>query len=196
MNCAARDVFKHIEGSKGREYLIKMSAIEIYNEVVHDLLDESKTNLKIQDDPERGPVVDGLSDEPVKSEGHLERLIGTVDKRRYVRLQPASQLHACPAVYSPQEAVRMPRPCPASGMQARVWGDVLATQWVCVRAGAGDAHEPEQQPLAPHRAPVRGEQACRQGHRCATQRGSQAHGEREGRGREREAASQHGKQTT
>lgn len=109
MNCAARDVFKHIEGSKGREYLIKMSAIEIYNEVVHDLLDESKTNLKIQDDPERGPVVDGLSDEPVKSEGHLERLIGTVDKRRYVRLQPASQLHACPAVYSPQEAVRMPR---------------------------------------------------------------------------------------
>lgn len=88
MNSASRDMFKHIAGSKGREYLIKMSAIEIYNEVVHDLLDESKTNLKIQDDPERGPVVDGLSDEPVKSEAHLERLIGTVDKRRYVSMAP------------------------------------------------------------------------------------------------------------
>ncbi len=42
-------IFSYIEATPEREYLLRFSFIEIYNESVNDLLDSSKTNLQIRD---------------------------------------------------------------------------------------------------------------------------------------------------
>lgn len=62
-----------------------MSAIEIYNEVVKDLLRDLGGALRILDDPERGPVVEGLTEIGVTSLQHFEQLLFDVDARRQVK---------------------------------------------------------------------------------------------------------------
>ncbi|XP_058830445.1 kinesin-related protein 4-like [Topomyia yanbarensis] len=43
----AREIFKEIENSRDRQFLIRVGYIEIYNEKIFDLLDKSNANLKI-----------------------------------------------------------------------------------------------------------------------------------------------------
>jgi len=42
---------------KDREFVVKFSAMEIYNEAVRDLLNAGSTSLRILDDPEVSLVV-------------------------------------------------------------------------------------------------------------------------------------------
>ena len=88
MDMAARDIFASIEASKGQEFLLYVSALEIYNEDVFDLLGEraeSFTPLKLHEDPRRGTVVDGLHVEGVTSEAHLTRLLKSAEMLRHKR---------------------------------------------------------------------------------------------------------------
>ena len=49
---AAREVFDSIDTCTAREYLVRVSYLEIYNEQVHDMLSNTKTkNLMVNDDP-------------------------------------------------------------------------------------------------------------------------------------------------
>lgn len=70
-----------------------MSAIEIYNEKVRDLLKDGteRQNLPLLDDPERGTVAEGLSEEWPRSEQHLCQLLRQIETRRTV-----SSLHGMP----------------------------------------------------------------------------------------------------
>lgn len=52
-----------------------MSALEIYNEVVRDLLRPDSGPLRLLDDPERGTVVERLAEEVVRSSGHLYQIL-------------------------------------------------------------------------------------------------------------------------
>ena len=63
-----------------------MSAIEIYNEKVRDLLKDGteRQNLPLLDDPERGTVAEGLSEEWPRSEQHLCQLLRQIEARRTV----------------------------------------------------------------------------------------------------------------
>lgn len=72
----------------GREYTLRMSAIEIYNEKVRDLLKDGteRQNLPLLDDPERGTVAEGLSEEWPRSEQHLCQLLRQIEARRTVSL--------------------------------------------------------------------------------------------------------------
>ena len=81
----------------GREYTLRMSAIEIYNEKVRDLLKDGteRQNLPLLDDPERGTVAEGLSEEWPRSEQHLCQLLRQIEARRTV-----SSLHAMPEMRS------------------------------------------------------------------------------------------------
>ena len=65
-----------------------MSAIEIYNEKVRDLLKDGteRQNLPLLDDPERGTVAEGLSEEWPRSEQHLCQLLRQIEARRTVSL--------------------------------------------------------------------------------------------------------------
>ncbi|KDP38590.1 hypothetical protein JCGZ_04515 [Jatropha curcas] len=50
--CAMADIYQYIEQHKEREFVLKFSAMEIYNEAVRDLLSADSTPLRLLDDPE------------------------------------------------------------------------------------------------------------------------------------------------
>ncbi|KAK1368557.1 hypothetical protein POM88_034656 [Heracleum sosnowskyi] len=56
------DIFDYICEHDEREFVLKFSAMEIYNESVRDLLGLDSTPLRLLDDPERGTVVDKLTE--------------------------------------------------------------------------------------------------------------------------------------
>ncbi|KAL0046102.1 hypothetical protein WJX82_002585 [Trebouxia sp. C0006] len=87
VQAAAQDIFHHIRHTPGMEYTLRMSAIEIYNEKVRDLLKDGteRQNLPLLDDPERGTVAEGLSEEWPRSEQHLCQLLRQIEARRTVR---------------------------------------------------------------------------------------------------------------
>lgn len=59
-----RDIFEHIANdSAGTEYTIKCSFLEIYKEIVKDLLNPKGVNLKVRETPSRGVWVEGLTEQ-------------------------------------------------------------------------------------------------------------------------------------
>lgn len=63
---AIAEMFHLIDKHKKKKiFVIKMSMIEIYNEVVNDLLDPTNTNLRLREDNRKGVYVEGLKEERV-----------------------------------------------------------------------------------------------------------------------------------
>ncbi|KAI3463865.1 hypothetical protein Pfo_020528 [Paulownia fortunei] len=82
---AVNDIYMHIMNTPERDFKIKISGLEIYNENVRDLLNsESGRNLKLLDDPEKGTVVEKLVEETAKDDQHLRHLIHICDAQRQV----------------------------------------------------------------------------------------------------------------
>ncbi|XP_057806591.1 kinesin-like protein NACK2 [Salvia miltiorrhiza] len=81
---AVKDIYKHIKLTPEREFLLKFSALEIYNETVVDLLNRESGSLRLLDDPEKGTVVDKLIEEVVKDDHHLRHLISICEAQRQV----------------------------------------------------------------------------------------------------------------
>ncbi|RRT66298.1 hypothetical protein B296_00040343 [Ensete ventricosum] len=81
---AVNDIYKHINNTPERDFTIKISAMEIYNEIVRDLLKPDSGGLRLLDDPERGTIVDKLEEETAKDSQHLRYLIGTCEAQRQV----------------------------------------------------------------------------------------------------------------
>ncbi|KAB1207362.1 Centromere-associated protein E [Morella rubra] len=50
---AIKDVFSMIQDTPGREFLLRVSYLEIYNEVINDLLDPTGQNLRVREDAQR-----------------------------------------------------------------------------------------------------------------------------------------------
>ncbi|KHN45902.1 Kinesin-related protein 11 [Glycine soja] len=72
---ALRDIYEYIEKHKDREFVVKFSAMEIYNEAVRDLLNAGATSLRILDDPEKGTVVEKLTEETLTERRQLQQLL-------------------------------------------------------------------------------------------------------------------------
>eukprot|EP00011_Vannellida_sp_DIVA3-517-6-12_P013032 CAMPEP_0114620886 /NCGR_PEP_ID=MMETSP0168-20121206/8952_1 /TAXON_ID=95228 ORGANISM="Vannella sp., Strain DIVA3 517/6/12" /NCGR_SAMPLE_ID=MMETSP0168 /ASSEMBLY_ACC=CAM_ASM_000044 /LENGTH=1105 /DNA_ID=CAMNT_0001832083 /DNA_START=33 /DNA_END=3346 /DNA_ORIENTATION=+ len=77
---ACKHIFNHIaEDTVGTEYTIKCSFLEIYKEVVRDLLNPasntSKSGLRIRETPDKGVWVDGLQEEYVTCEDDVLQLL-------------------------------------------------------------------------------------------------------------------------
>ncbi|KAK7352277.1 hypothetical protein VNO80_17697 [Phaseolus coccineus] len=72
---AVRDIYEYIEKHKDREFVVKFSAMEIYNEAVRDLLNAGATSLRILDDPEKGIVVEKLTEETLRERTQLHQLL-------------------------------------------------------------------------------------------------------------------------
>ncbi|XP_020251958.1 kinesin-like protein KIN-7A [Asparagus officinalis] len=81
---AVHDIYKHIHNTPERNFVIKISAMEIYNEVVHDLLKPESGPLRLLDDPEKGTIVEKLEEETAKDDEHLRHLIGICEAKRQV----------------------------------------------------------------------------------------------------------------
>ncbi|KAI4967449.1 hypothetical protein ZWY2020_025890 [Hordeum vulgare] len=63
---AVKDVFSIIQDTPGREFLLRVSYLEIYNEVINDLLDPTGQNLRIEKGA-LGTYVEGIKEEVVLS---------------------------------------------------------------------------------------------------------------------------------
>ncbi|XP_028053915.1 kinesin-like protein NACK1 isoform X1 [Camellia sinensis] len=82
---AVNDIYNHIMNTPERDFRIKISGLEIYNENVRDLLNsESGRNLKLLDDPEKGTVVEKLVEETANGNQHLRHLISICEAQRQV----------------------------------------------------------------------------------------------------------------
>ncbi|XP_042447834.1 kinesin-like protein KIN-7A isoform X2 [Zingiber officinale] len=81
---AVNDIYKHILDTPERDFTVKIAAMEIYNEIVRDLLKPDSGPLRLLDDPERGTIVDKLEEETVKDSQHLRHLIEICEAQRQV----------------------------------------------------------------------------------------------------------------
>ncbi|KAJ6870653.1 hypothetical protein NC652_036339 [Populus alba x Populus x berolinensis] len=71
---AVKDAFGIIQETPNREFLLRVSYLEIYNEVVNDLLNPAGQNLRIREDAQ-GTFVEGIKEEVVLSPAHALSLI-------------------------------------------------------------------------------------------------------------------------
>ncbi|XP_070670824.1 kinesin-like protein NACK2 isoform X1 [Malus domestica] len=81
---AVRDIFEHIKNTPERDFVLKFSALEIYNETVVDLLKCKSGSLWLLDDSEKSTIVDKPQEEIVENGEHLRHLIGIFEAQRQV----------------------------------------------------------------------------------------------------------------
>ncbi|CAI0406570.1 unnamed protein product [Linum tenue] len=80
---AVKDAFSIIQETPNREFLLRVSYLEIYNEVVNDLLNPAGQNLRIREDAQ-GTFVEGIKEEVVLSPAHCLSLIAAGEEHRHV----------------------------------------------------------------------------------------------------------------
>ncbi|KAM0935156.1 putative plus-end-directed kinesin ATPase transcription factor C2H2 family [Dioscorea sansibarensis] len=80
---AIKDVFSIIQDTPGREFLLRVTYLEIYNEVINDLLDPTGQNLRVREDAQ-GTYVEGVKEEVVLSPGHALSFIAAGEEHRHV----------------------------------------------------------------------------------------------------------------
>ncbi|KAL5777559.1 hypothetical protein ACOSP7_010485 [Xanthoceras sorbifolium] len=80
---AVRDTFDNIQMMSDREFLIRVSYMEIYNEEINDLLAVENQKLPIHESLERGIFVSGLREEIVNSADQVLKLIESGEVNRH-----------------------------------------------------------------------------------------------------------------
>ncbi|KAI8018091.1 Kinesin-like protein KIN-7G, partial [Camellia lanceoleosa] len=81
---AIADIYDYIEKHNEREFLLKFSSMEIYNESVRDLFSTDSTPLRLLDDPERGTVTEKLTEEPLRDWNHVMELLSICEAQRQI----------------------------------------------------------------------------------------------------------------
>ncbi|XP_074586712.1 kinesin-like protein KIN-7J [Curcuma longa] len=81
---AIEDIYDYIKKHKERDFVLKFSAMEIYNEAVRDLLGSDSTPLRLLDDAEKGTVVEKLTEETLSDQMHLKELLSFCEAQRQV----------------------------------------------------------------------------------------------------------------
>ncbi|RVW50371.1 putative LRR receptor-like serine/threonine-protein kinase [Vitis vinifera] len=81
---AVSDIYDYVERHRDREFKLKFSAMEIYNEALRDLLSSDSAPLRLLDDPERGTVVDKLTEETLRDRNHLQELLSICEAQRQI----------------------------------------------------------------------------------------------------------------
>ena len=74
---AIEDIFQYIadDTSPKSKYLVRASYVQIYNEVISDLLKPERVNLQIREDKKRGVYVEGLSEWVVRTPDEIYGLM-------------------------------------------------------------------------------------------------------------------------
>ncbi|PIN26851.1 Kinesin-like protein [Handroanthus impetiginosus] len=81
---AIADMYEYINKHPEREFVFKFSAMEIYNESVRDLLSADSTPLRLLDDPERGTIVEKLTEEVLRDWNHVIQLLSVCEAQRQI----------------------------------------------------------------------------------------------------------------
>ncbi|XP_050265629.1 kinesin-like protein KIN-7N isoform X2 [Quercus robur] len=83
INRAVKDVFAKIQMISDREFLIRVSYMEIYNEEINDLFSVENQKLQIHESLERGIFVSGLREEIVNNAEQVLKLIELGEVNRH-----------------------------------------------------------------------------------------------------------------
>ncbi|XP_015064441.1 kinesin-like protein KIN-7E isoform X2 [Solanum pennellii] len=81
---AIADIYEYVHKHTERDFVLKFSAMEIYNESVRDLLSEDNTPLRLLDDPERGTVIEKLTEETLRDWNHVIHLLSICEAQRQI----------------------------------------------------------------------------------------------------------------
>ncbi|KAJ7549092.1 hypothetical protein O6H91_07G039700 [Diphasiastrum complanatum] len=81
---AVQDVFHNIQEAENREFLLRVSYMEIYNEEINDLLAPENRKLQVHENLERGIFVAGLREEIVVSPEQVMQLMEYGEAHRHV----------------------------------------------------------------------------------------------------------------
>eukprot|EP00958_Prasinococcus_capsulatus_P014477 scaffold1523_cov426-Prasinococcus_capsulatus_cf.AAC.1 len=81
---AVEDSFRIIHENQGREFLIRVSYLEIYNEDINDLLVPENRKLHIHETAERGIYVAGVAEKIVTTPQQVLQLMVQGDENRHV----------------------------------------------------------------------------------------------------------------
>ena len=68
---AVRQIFKEIEASEDREFLLRVGYFEIYNEKIYDLLEQNSIELKLHDTKHGETNIAGLREIIASSESDI-----------------------------------------------------------------------------------------------------------------------------
>jgi kinesin family protein 18/19 len=68
--------------TQDKDYTVECSYTEVYNELVFDLLIPNSSALELREDPERGPMVAGLTHVKVEDETQIFSLLRQGNARR------------------------------------------------------------------------------------------------------------------
>ena len=75
----------NIKSTPNREFLLRVSYLEIYNEQIKDLLNSgTQKDIKIQHDPKVGTVISGAIEQVVRSPSEVLSLLDQGEKMRHV----------------------------------------------------------------------------------------------------------------
>ena len=74
LQLAAQNIFEIISQNTSRDYLLRVSFLEIYNENIRDLLDPETPTLQLREDPRKGVYVDAVESIITDYESILELL--------------------------------------------------------------------------------------------------------------------------
>ncbi|KAL2520436.1 ATP binding microtubule motor family protein [Forsythia ovata] len=81
---AIADIYEYMQRHTEREFVLKFSAMEIYNESVRDLLSADCIPLRLLDDPERGTTVEKLTEEILRDWNHVIELLSVCEAQRQI----------------------------------------------------------------------------------------------------------------
>ncbi|KAK9051955.1 hypothetical protein SSX86_028583 [Deinandra increscens subsp. villosa] len=78
------DIYAYMQKHEERAFVLKFSAIEIYNEAIRDLLSTENIPLRVLDDPEKGTIIEKLTEETLRDWSHLKQLLSVCEAQRKV----------------------------------------------------------------------------------------------------------------
>ncbi|KAI9311304.1 P-loop containing nucleoside triphosphate hydrolase protein [Dichotomocladium elegans] len=81
---SVESVFQYIEKATDKEFVLRVSYLEIYNETIRDLLAPANDNLKIHEDKRRGIYVSPLTEEVVTSPMDVMSIIEKGEANRHI----------------------------------------------------------------------------------------------------------------
>ncbi|OMJ08289.1 Kinesin-related protein 4 [Smittium culicis] len=84
ISIAVKKVFEHIRDNKNRQFLVRVSYLEIYNEIISDLLDPSKKNLKIGENLEKDVFVKDSTEQIVLGPQEVFSLLSKGEGNRHI----------------------------------------------------------------------------------------------------------------
>ena len=158
---AIHDVFAYIAHRSDREFLLRVSYLEVYNESINDLFEPSSTNLKVLEDPRLGSRVQNLEEKIVVapeqvfallSAGEAQRHIGSTNfnaqssrSHTILRLVVESKEKELADAQEPGRSQGLPQGQPPRGAAARVATLNLVDLAGSESAGASESRERRQE---------------------------------------------------